>query len=136
MRFFRESINYWGSYGMKQVNPWQMFQIANQVILILFPFYGFSFILKSLSMVRSLFLWGKRCIGHWGRYDLKQRNPWQIFKLMINLYFSCFIFGGFPFYIKHSINDNIFFYMRENVCRPLRKLHPETGEYLKRNSRH
>ena len=48
----------------------------------------FLFLSKSISKVRSLFMWGERCISHWVSYGLKQGNPLQFFICSINMYNS------------------------------------------------
>ena len=93
-------VNHWGSYGHKQGNPLQNFQISNQIIIILFYFLWFYFYINFLSKVRYLFMWGKIYFIHLGSYGLKQGNTMQFFKSVIKLYFSCFLFCGFTFYIK------------------------------------
>ena len=51
-------VGHWGSYGLKQGNP-MIILITNQIILILFIFYGFLFTWKFLSKLRFLFCEGK-----------------------------------------------------------------------------
>ena len=60
--------------------------------------------------------------------------PFKIFKSLIKLYFYCFIFYFFPLYIYIFIKGKTFVNARENICRPLRQLGPETGESLAKNS--
>ena len=45
--------------------------------------------------------------------------------ILFSLYFY-----GFPFYKNNFINGNVFVFVRENICRPLRKLRPDTGKSL------
>ena len=53
----------------------------------------------------------------------------KVLNLPTKLYFSCFIFYVFTFSIKRCIKGEIFIYVREKMCWPLRQLHHETGEY-------
>ena len=62
--------------------------------------------------------------------------PCKVFKSLIKLYLSCFIFYDFPIYIKNYIKGKTFVYVRRNVCQPLRHLRTETGESLAKTPNH
>ena len=60
----------------------------------------------------------------------------KIFKLLIKLYFSCFLFCGFTFYINNCIKGEIFVCVIGNICRPLSQIWPETGGFLAKIPNH
>ena len=70
-------------------------------MLILFSCLCFFLNIKSLSKVISLLMWGKINSGRLGNYGLRQgKILCKIFKSPIKLYFSYFLFNGFPFCIN------------------------------------
>ena len=110
--------------------PWKTFKLLIRLYFSCFLYYIFLFYIKSLSMVRYLFMWGKRYVSHLGRYVLKQGNPLKKNQIANKIILFLFYFLWFSFYIQNFIKGKIFVYVQETICRPLRQLRPETGESL------
>ena len=75
--------------------PWKLFKSLIKLYSSCFLFCGFPFYIKNISKWRPLFMIRKICVGHWGIYGLKQGNSLKKIKLLIKLYFSCFLFMDF-----------------------------------------
>ena len=85
-RLNEKSVGLWGSYGLKQGNPLQIFQTLIQLYLICLILYFLNTVSKRVSKAIFLDITFKN-VGLWGSYGLKQGNPLQFYKTMIQLYF-------------------------------------------------
>ena len=132
MRLFGESVGHWGSYVLKQVNPWQNLknhlQLPNIFILLSF----FASLSHNLKVNRvGIWLYWYFLSKRWGylgklfsiEVDTAQNReiPCKFSNLLIKLSFSCFIFYVFSFCTKNYIKGEIFVYVRENMSWPFRR---------------
>ena len=69
-------------------------------------------------------------VSYWGRYGLKQGNPLQNSQINNQTILYLFSFLWFSFLYKKFIDGKILVYVRENICRSLRKIWPEIGASL------
>ena len=80
-------------------------------------------VIKCKTFVNSI----EKICGHWGRYGLKQGDPLQNFQITNQVILFLFIFFWFSFLYQNFIKGKTFVNPRENICRPLSQLQPETG---------
>ena len=79
-----------GSYGMKQGNHLQIIQNNDQICFVYFLIFWLT-VSKTASKAICFDIEFKS-VGLWGRYGLKQGNPFQYLKICNQFFFvSCFI---------------------------------------------
>ena len=87
-----KSVCLWGSYGMKQGKPLQFFKTLIQLYSFNLVLYFWLTVSERVSNAICLDIKFKS-VGRWGSYVLKQGNPLQFFKTLIQLYlFDVFLY--------------------------------------------